>query len=105
MRAVAPSPTRKAPSPRYWSNAPGDCPGVTRSRRKFKARLFALGRYVHLGLYSEWEACRIARVARRMKEDGRLDACSSPAEVRRAVREAAIAPDGRFRDVRPDGSF
>lgn len=84
---------------RHWSNSPGDCPGVTRVRRRWAARVFAAGKWVHLGLFTEWEACRVARSARQLKRLGELDDCETAEDVRRVVRAAVIDPDGRFRGV------
>jgi hypothetical protein len=75
---------------RFWSTQRGDRPGCRRHGRKFVARIYWKGGYVHLGLFAtDGEAARARKVADDLKAAGGFDRCRSRADVRRVVRQHA----------------
>lgn len=56
---------------RWWSTRPSDTPGVYRRHRKWQARIYFGGRFLHLGCYAtEREAIRARRAAEERKAAG-----------------------------------
>lgn len=87
---MLPAPLKKRRA--EWDTMRSDYPGCFREGQKVAARVSWRGRWAYLGLFTEWTAGKVGRVARELKRAGALDRCATAADVRRAVLTACNLP-------------